>query len=407
MADKFKLDEHGKCTSCTILSKDGEHVKCFLCDELFHVVCTSASADEKVASKTTVSYFLLPSTKNNFRFFCDKCMTEMEINRANADSQRLNLLEKKMSAIDKQLSEISSTLKNKTEKTIHANPKQKPLEASIWNDTNRLATVKAPPSTAALVVPKIPDQTVHSANKIIIEKTIVDNQIVLQETYTNKSGDLVLVCESTEMRDELKNLVHTAKQDITMTAPKVKHQSITIVGMEREYTAEDIKKMIPQQNVLIKKFAEANSFDEHFKIHSVKPLRNNPERFQAFASVSETLREGFKKSKDKLIIGVNSCKIYDRIQTKRCNNCQKFGHFIANCPTPNESSCGKCSENHATKDCTVTERGCINCKRSNLECHSHSAFYHKCPSLLQFQAEAEKNQTEHLNSIRQTRNPQG
>ena len=104
MADKFKLDDHGKCTSCTILSKDGEHVKCFLCDDLFHVVCTSASADEKVASKTTVSYFLLPSTKNNFRFFCDKCVTEMEINRANADSQRLNLLEKKMSAIDKQLS---------------------------------------------------------------------------------------------------------------------------------------------------------------------------------------------------------------------------------------------------------------------------------------------------------------
>jgi hypothetical protein len=294
-----------------------------------------------------------------------------------------------MSAIDKQLSEICSTLKNKTEKPIHANTKPKPLEESIWNDSGRLATVKAPPSTAALVVPKIPDQTVHSANRIIIEKAIVDNQIALQETYTNKSGDLVLVCESTEKRDELKSLVQTAKQDITMTSPKVKHQSITIVGMEREYSVEDIKKMIPQQNVLIKKFAEANSFDEHFKIHSVKPLRNNPERFQAFVSVSETLREGFKKSNDKLIIGVSSCKVYDRTQTKRCNNCQKFGHFVANCPTPNQTSCGKCSADHSTNDCLSAQRGCVNCKRNNLEHNSHSAFYHKCPSLIKFQEESE------------------
>ena len=96
--------------------------------------------------------------------------TEMEINRANADSQRL--LKKKMSAIDKQLSEICPTLKNKTEKPIHANTKPKPLEESIWKDSGRLATVKAPPSTAAFVVPKNPDQTCKQ--NYHMEKAIVD-----------------------------------------------------------------------------------------------------------------------------------------------------------------------------------------------------------------------------------------
>ena len=403
MSEKFQLDDHGNCTTCGTISKGEEHVKCFSCTKLFHVVCVNASADEKVATKTAVFHFLQASTKNNFLFFCDKCLTTMEINHGAEESQRISLLESKMNTFSQQLSEICSILKSTPAKSTDApsKPKQPSLKSSIWNDAAKLSTVKAPPSAAALVVPKIPDTRVQSANQTIIERTVVDNQIPLKETYTNKSGDLVIVCESTEQRDELKNLVQTAKQDITMTSPKVKHQSITIVGMAREYNTEEIKKLILQQNTLIKRFAEANNFDEHFKVHSVKPLKNNAEKFQVFASVSEILREGFKNIKDKLLMGVNTCKIYDRRQTKRCNNCQKYGHFVANCSTPSEASCGKCSENHSTRDCTSTIRGCINCRRNNLEHNSHSAFYHKCPSLIKFQEESDQT---NLNSVRQRQN---
>jgi hypothetical protein len=93
------------------------------------------------------------------------------------------------------------------------------------------------------------------------------------------------VCESTERRDELKTLVHTVKQDIGLNTPKPKDHSITIVGMAREYDTDEIKKLIVQQNVLIKRFTEANNLDDHFKVHSVKPLKSNEQRFQVFASV--------------------------------------------------------------------------------------------------------------------------
>ena len=147
---------------------------------------------------------------------------------------------------------------------------------------------------------------------------------------------------------------------------------------------------------------DANDLDEHLKVHRVKPTRNNEEKFQAFASVSQMLREGFRKARDKLIIGVTSCKIYDRTQTKRCNNCQKFGHFMANCPTPGSPSCGKCSGNHSSNECTTEDRGCVNCKRNGLEYSSHSAFYHKCPSLLKFEELLEEaKKVEHLNMVRQ------
>ena len=403
MADKFRLDDHGHCPSCEKISIESEHVKCFSCEKLFHAVCSSATSDEKVATKTTISNFLNTSTKRNFLFFCDRCLTSLEIDRANVDSQRINILETKMKGIDSQLKEICSMLKSTPAKSVERQikPREIPEVNSIWNDTEKLATVKAPPSTAVLVVPKIVDQIAQDANNIIIEKAVVENNIPLKETYTNKSGDLVLVCESTEMRDELKNIVRTAKQDISMNTPKAKEHSIAIVGMSREYSIEEIKKLIIQQNTLIKRFTEANNLDEHLKIHSVKPTRNNGNKYQLFASVSQIFREGLKKAKDKLIIGVTSCKIYERTQTKRCNNCQKFGHFKSNCPTPGTPSCGKCSGDHASNDCTTEERRCVNCKRNGLEHFSHSAFYHKCPSLLKFEELLEQSKkTDHLNSER-------
>ena len=293
----------------------------------------------------------------------DNCITNLEINQSESEANRLHVLESKMSSIDLQLQQIHTILKSKGEKTgsTKSKPELKPSpkKNSIWSDSEKLAKVKAPPSKAALVIPKVTDERLNTENKSIIEKTVIDNHIPLTETYTNKAGDLVLVCESSENRDKLKNLVQTAKQDISMNAPKTKHQSITIVGMEREYDPDEIKKMIVQQNFLIKKFTEANNLDEHLKVHSIKPTRNNEQKFQVFASVSEVLREGFKKNRDKLILGVNQCKVYDQKQTKRCNNCQRYGHFIAKCPTPDDPSCGKCSGDHQTRDCTSTNRGCV------------------------------------------------
>ena len=75
-----------------------------------------------------------------------------------------------------------------------------------------------------------------------------------------------------------------------------------------------------------------------------------PDCFQAFANVSTTLRDGFYLYKNKVTIGLVLCKIYDRFHVKRCNNCQKFGHYM------NECSC----HDHCTRDCTSNESVCIN-----------------------------------------------
>ena len=111
MGDQFKLDGDGKCPKCDLLSVGGEHLQCFSCNNYFHVISGSSSAEEKVATKTTINNYNNPSTKNNFVFFCDRCLTEMEISRSESDTKRINLLEGKMADMDQKVVEIMALLK--------------------------------------------------------------------------------------------------------------------------------------------------------------------------------------------------------------------------------------------------------------------------------------------------------
>ena len=210
----------------------------------------------------------------------------------------------------------------------------------------------------------------------------MENEIPLSETYKNRAGDLVLVCENQEARDKLQNVVEHANQGITMNSPKAKQKPITIVGLPKAYRENEIVDLLLLQNDFMKNFANANKIEEHIKVHVVKPTRNNEEVHQVFASVSPILREGMLRYKNKVVIGLTSCKVYDRSQTRRCNNCQHYGHFAKDCPTPEEPVCGKCSGNHRTDECDCDVKKCINCIRKNNPDSNHTAFDHKCPTLM-------------------------
>ena len=54
---------------------------CFTCNSNFHAICEDTSTENKLATKTMITTFLAASTKNNFKFYCDKCLTNLEISR--------------------------------------------------------------------------------------------------------------------------------------------------------------------------------------------------------------------------------------------------------------------------------------------------------------------------------------
>ena len=318
-----------------------------------------------------------------------------------SETERIDTLEKNFDNMEAKLDEIKELLKNKEPvKTSSAKPSNV-VPSGVWFDKDKLETIKAPPPKSVLVVKKVDDQEKCVENQNIVESAVMNHNISVVESYKNKSGDLMVVCETENTRDELKNLVTSCNDDIVMNTPREIRPAITIVGLPKEYKKEEIINMLVVQNSYIKKFTTNNSINDHIKIYAIRPLKNDAACFQVFANVSSFLREVLRHTKDRVTLGLTSCKIYDRYHIKRCNNCQNFGHYAKDCPSKNVPNCGKCSGDHLTNDCDAFDRKCINCVRMKLTDIHHPAMSYKCPCLIKEQDLLKKKlNNERLNMIR-------
>ena len=190
MSDLLKLDGNGNCPNCNQASIEGEHVKCYSCKELFHAVCNNATQEMKLANKTTINHFLLPSTKNNFVFYCDRCLTQNEIRQTESNEARIDNLEDKMTGIDKQLGEIMNLLKAANSTRNDAKISNRLPEDNLWANKERLATVRAPEPKARLIINKEIDALRNAETHKVIEKVLIENEILLTESRQSKDGDL-------------------------------------------------------------------------------------------------------------------------------------------------------------------------------------------------------------------------
>ena len=372
--EKFKLDDSGTCLSCSTVPEKDQELKCFLCSCLFRGTCSPAA--EKVASKSFIESFNKPAVKGNFQFFCDKCLTNLEVNKAKAESDRLSIVENSISLFRSELNEIKTLLKQKDNTSV-SNKSPTANTDNIWHDSERLAKTKIPPVKPMLVLEKNDNDSNQSIQKVIIE-----NDIPVTDAFKNNAGNLVLECSSVESRDKLKKL--GSDVNLELKAIVGKKDNITIVGMNKLFTKEEVIKQLLIQNAFLSHLNTVNDINEHLTIHNIKHTRSNENIFQVFASVSEVLRNGIKKFSDKLTIGVNVCKVYDRTFAKRCNNCQGLGHFYKDCPTPNNPVCAICSESHRTDSCSSSLKKCVNCSKKGSTQVDHTSYDPKCPELISF-----------------------
>lgn len=400
MADQFKVKEDSSCISCVKIPPQDDCLQCFDCKDVFHVSCQNIVDHSKIGTQTLVRCFRAQSTKSNFKFYCDKCNTKAEIERAETESAKIKTLEVNFNKMEAKLDEIKRLLTKVEGKPGTRNVKEttKPSKPTLWDDKERFDQIKV--NMKSKLVIKNNEQR-SKENQTIVEKAIMENDIPVVHSSKKESGDIAVVCESKEKRDELKNIVTSTNKDIVVESPKEFMPAVTIVGLPQKYTEEEIIRLLVTQNNHLKKFAVSNDMNEHIKINSVKELKNNSSVFQAFANVSIIMREGLRDSKDKVTIGLSSCKVYDRYYIKRCYNCQRFGHYHRDCKTKDVHNCGKCGEEHPTKDCNSEIRKCINCVREKLDDVSHSANSHQCPCIINQKNLVKKKMSgDHLNSNR-------
>ena len=93
MGEQYKLVDNGKCMVCDIVPVPEEVLRCFMCKGVFHCACLKMGGDEKPGTKSLVASVNRPSTKRNFQFFCDSCITECENDLMNSETRRLKVAE--------------------------------------------------------------------------------------------------------------------------------------------------------------------------------------------------------------------------------------------------------------------------------------------------------------------------
>ena len=109
-------------------------------------------------------------------------------------------MEAKLDKLVEILSNQEATSNTNTRKTTRI------TTSSIWCDKDKLEKIKAPPTKSVLVVKKAYDHEKCVENQSVVEAAIMNNNIPVVESFQNKAGDLMIVCESEDTRSELKNI---------------------------------------------------------------------------------------------------------------------------------------------------------------------------------------------------------
>ena len=390
----------GICSSCEDADAESTSVICFMCKNKYHAVCRNADGDRKgskiivnrtffVQYNSMVNSDIYQSRPGNFPFVCDSCMTNFEQENAANKEDKVSSIEKRVTDLTNGMNEMKSLL-NKI-----VNDKTSCQEASTTNNTASTfsyANAVITPKRSVLVVEKGTVDAEETKSKV--EKIITDNSIHVEKSYMNNKGATVFVCPTEKDRESLSRRIADAG-GIKTHQPPERNPTISVANLPRQYTEPELTNLILQAHPDIKNLSD-NSTAEIFSVLKMKKQIKDTTKFQATIRVSNKIRKIIEQHGDRLYIEAFSCKVFDHFHVKRCNNCQKFNHYSAECKS-NSPVCGHCSENHHSDNCPTKEtegflKCCTNCKngRSDSEKHSHTAFDRTCPSYISEQDKLRK-----------------
>ena len=382
-------------------------IKCHTCGYMFHAVGCSVE-NYNVSSPSSFTNHLLPavtkatkSYKNKFGrflFICDFCATEKEEATQTEPGMKNVYVDRKIEELKQsfanELSEVKDLLKTMAASSKDQSCPQPPVPSNSatnpWDDSQRTERLRS------MVLIKN-DNDGKPINKSILEESCVQSKIGIVNTMTlRKSNDTAIILNSRSDAETLRQkLSQTSPQHSTSTVAS-KTPRITVVGLEREYSKEEMKEMLVSQNSgidMIVNDPSTSPEDKKLDVVAVLALKNNSS-YKAIVRVSNLIRLVIAKQSDRVYIGTQrACKVYDSFFVLRCFNCQQFGHHSRDC-TSNHPVCGFCAGSHETRSCDRSApECCVNCKRNNKapDDTKHAAFDpSSCPIFKDLQEKVKK-----------------
>jgi hypothetical protein len=382
--------EDGNCTNCNS-ANTSESLQCLFCRKSFHLTNCGEVQDDFSLMPTqfdSMEKIVKKSGKfgrrpGNYRFACTPCLTKLEVDQASTTNDTVQKLDNKVSNLSKEIGEIKSLLRGQLDATSGSQPptQQGTSQLNVGNNAgNNVGNNVWSNQTA---VSRIRSRLVVDKNVSLedpeLQNSVFKSGLQVHRKYPDKTGNIVIECNSQKTRDELKRkLIETGVAEDKLTEPKPRYPTISIVGIDSEMDKTILKDKIMDQNTRVASLC--SDIESVFDITAVKPLKNNPGVYQAFVRVSDSVRNAIKSQGDRLYFGWGTVRVYDQLYVRRCNRCQGYGHYMKECK--NTLACGLCAKNHESVNCphklkTKTDLAvflsCVNCKAVGTHSYDHAA----------------------------------
>lgn len=347
------------CSICTDnFIVNNKKIKCGFCQEVFHNICVKLK-DGLVKSVAECA---------NLLWFCNDCLCTVNQNLRLID--QMKSVEKKADIIIKQASDCLDAIQSiQNGDSIKLNSNQE-------GDKNYARALK---EGVVVVKPTKACESNETKLKIRENVRISDLGVGITDMREAREGAVVIKCKDTADANKLKiNLQQQLGQNYLATIPSKKKPRIKIVGIEQEYTEDELIRVLKLQN------KDTIEEDSQIKLVVTKKM------VKTFLAIIECDAKSFQniliKGEGRLFVGYRACRCYEYVSTIKCYNCNQYNHTSKECP--NSKTCGKCASNHhESKNCNSRNLHCINCKLSNdkykLNLNTeHSAYSIECPTYI-------------------------
>lgn len=370
------ISSAGSCITCELQIDDNEVIQCFVCSNNFHALCKSAT--NQICNKSLLACFMQKSTKRNFVWYCDVCLTKAELMNTeskSSQSQKVQDLENKIDLLSAKVDSISDVLVPGESSIVPRICSNKP--SNVWKNSSKITILR--------------NNLSGSPNLEQLEKEVVSGCIEITNSKRTSKGDVIITCPTSTAANKIKEIATTLLPGHIVKDPHVKYSWINIVGFETNHTADAVFELLVKNNYVFESLKGKSKEDaaEFLEVKLVKPCLKNQSIYRALVKVSNAIRDIISRGHDKLRIGLYNCRVYDQSpQVRRCNKCQNFGHWVSECNINNGQACAKCaSVEHETRDCPDTSNPkCINCKRAGIvNFHpAHTADASDCPCFINY-----------------------
>lgn len=267
----------------------------------------------------------------------------------------IELLEHKISKLEKQLTQPTETYSEKVQKNKEAVVVIKP------KDTKQQSNI-----TKEAVQDKINPQSVGTS--------------VSKLKYI-KNGGVAISCDERGVQKIRQEAEQKLGEEYKIDVLEKPNPKVKILNVNKKDISEE-KDFIDK--IIFHNYIDQNKENFILKVIKTKDCKKNARNCHIMIEVDpETYKEICRS--DYIQTGWKGCRYEDYVNIIQCYRCWKFGH-IANMCRSEKNICPICAGEHKSTECKSQVKCCVNCtyacnvlKVSNLTC-SHAAYDPQCES---------------------------